>query len=136
MIGATRPFDLFHVTQFDGKGQVERRVHGFLELMWALIADVDLESEHLRWAGSSRFTLMAVARVLKLRKYKGKLHYLGNAGAEVRVASTDLGSLRFDHVRPGAVPGMARESPSYTCHGIAHAHAFTTTHSRLDYGRL
>jgi hypothetical protein len=41
--------------------------------MWALIADVDLESEKIRWAGPLRFILMAIIRVIHLRRYRGTL---------------------------------------------------------------
>eukprot|EP00729_Bicosta_minor_P026917 gene26917-1243_t len=47
-----------------------------LLFMWGLVADIDIESEKYRWAGSARFTMSGVGRILGLRKYKGKLTYL------------------------------------------------------------
>ena len=49
---------------------------GFLSLGWGLLADIDIESERLRVLGGARFTLWAAARVLTLRTYRGKIHYL------------------------------------------------------------
>ena len=97
-VGAERPFDLFALTIFGADGHsVQRRMFGFLELMWTLIADVDIESERFRWAGGARFTLMAIVRVLWLRRYNGRLHYLqGNAG--------DTKSPRFSHITPRNIP--------------------------------
>lgn len=53
-----------------------RKYYSFLTLSWAMIADVDIESECIRWLGESRFDLWAVLRVLTMRKYRGRLSYL------------------------------------------------------------
>ena len=39
----------------------------FLSVGWGLMADIDIESERLRMIGEARFTVWAVARVM--RKY-------------------------------------------------------------------
>eukprot|EP00158_Paraphelidium_tribonemae_P004698 Partr_v1_DN26918_c4_g1_i3_m7317 putative sphingosine kinase len=70
--GQQRPFDLF-AYRFAGSDKVE---FGFVEVMWAFIADVDIESESMRWAGPARFILMSIVRLIKLRQYRGKLRYL------------------------------------------------------------
>lgn len=66
-----KPLDLFAFKQL-ARNDLPIK-YGFLEVMWSLIADVDIESEKVRWAGSFRFTLWAIIRLFKLRKYKGKL---------------------------------------------------------------
>ncbi|KAI3633835.1 hypothetical protein MIR68_008167 [Amoeboaphelidium protococcarum] len=57
-----------------GTSQQQKRHYGFLEIMWTLVADIDIESDKIRWAGGLRFTLWAVMRILKLRKYSGSLY--------------------------------------------------------------
>lgn len=48
----------------------------FLTFSWAFIADVDIESEVLRWMGFLRNDVYAVWRLINLRSYKAKLSYL------------------------------------------------------------
>ena len=69
--GNSRPLDLLTVQQ-DG----EPMLWSHLLFMWGLVADIDIESERYRWAGSARFTFSGVGRILSLRKYKGKVTYL------------------------------------------------------------
>ncbi|KAI3645128.1 hypothetical protein MP228_011292 [Amoeboaphelidium protococcarum] len=57
-----------------GTSQQQKRHYGFLEIMWTLVADIDIESDKIRWAGGLRFTIWAVMRILKLRKYSGSLY--------------------------------------------------------------
>jgi hypothetical protein len=52
-------------------------IYSFLSISWCMIADVDLESEHLRWMGETRFTIWALLRIIKRRQYRAKLAYLG-----------------------------------------------------------
>ena len=40
-----------------------------------MIADVDIESEVVRGLGNLRFTIFALLRIAKLRKYRAKLWY-------------------------------------------------------------
>jgi sphingosine kinase len=51
-------------------------IYSFLSLEWALIADIDSESENYRFLGGLRFTVGAIKRVLKLRIYPGRLSFL------------------------------------------------------------
>ncbi|KAJ2545671.1 hypothetical protein GGF49_000180 [Coemansia sp. RSA 1853] len=48
----------------------------FLSLTWGLIGDIDIESERMRWAGSARLDLYGTLRLMNLRYYGGRLHYL------------------------------------------------------------
>ncbi|XP_037093838.1 sphingosine kinase 1-like [Pollicipes pollicipes] len=57
---------------------------GFLSLGWGLLADIDIESERLRVLGGARFSLWAAARVLTLRTYRGRIHYLSGQEEVVR----------------------------------------------------
>jgi len=49
---------------------------GFLAFTWGFIADVDLESEKIRFLGKYRTDVWAVWRILTLRKYGARFSYL------------------------------------------------------------
>ena len=49
----------------------------FLSLTWCIISDIDINSEVLRWMGSTRFTIYGVYRLMSVRHYQGKLQYNG-----------------------------------------------------------
>ena len=51
----------------------------FLSMAWAVIADCDINSEVIRWAGEPRFTLWGIYRVLNVKSYKGKLSLKGQS---------------------------------------------------------
>ncbi|KAJ1771482.1 hypothetical protein LPJ74_002302 [Coemansia sp. RSA 1843] len=67
----SRPLDIMSVTL--ASGVVE---HCFLSMTWGLVADIDIESERMRWAGSARLDLYGTIRLMNLRYYGGRLHYL------------------------------------------------------------
>eukprot|EP01102_Stenamoeba_stenopodia_P003410 TRINITY_DN1339_c0_g2_i1.p1 TRINITY_DN1339_c0_g2~~TRINITY_DN1339_c0_g2_i1.p1 ORF type:complete len:851 (+),score=161.70 TRINITY_DN1339_c0_g2_i1:301-2853(+) len=69
--GDKRPLDLYSIAQ---EGEPVR--WGFLQHSWAMLSDLDFESEKYRWMGEMRFTVQAVKRVAKVRKYEGRLCYL------------------------------------------------------------
>ncbi|KAF0691775.1 Aste57867_17046 [Aphanomyces stellatus] len=48
----------------------------FLSLSWAFMADVDSESEKYRFAGSQRFALAAVGKILSGKNWSGSFSYL------------------------------------------------------------
>jgi sphingosine kinase len=48
----------------------------FLTFSWGITADIDIESEAVRFLGSFRMDVWAVWRMLNLRKYKAKFSYL------------------------------------------------------------
>jgi sphingosine kinase len=48
----------------------------FLTFTWSIIADIDIESEAIRFMGALRMDLWAVWRVLNLRTYRAKFSYL------------------------------------------------------------
>lgn len=53
-----------------------RVYYSFLSFGWGLMADIDIESERLRFLGEPRFTVWSLYRALSLRKYHGTLSYL------------------------------------------------------------
>ena len=54
-----RPMDLVAIDTGSGK-----RLYSFLSVGWALISDVDIESEKYRSLGGARFTVGAFVRIL------------------------------------------------------------------------
>ena len=54
----------------------EKSYIGFLAFTWAYIADVDLESEKLRFLGKLRTDVWALWRIIALRKYSARFSYL------------------------------------------------------------
>ncbi|KAJ2711661.1 hypothetical protein H4R19_003141, partial [Coemansia spiralis] len=66
-----RPLDIMSATLASGEVK-----YWFLSATWALIADVDIESESIRWAGAARLDVYATMRLMSLRYYGGRLHYL------------------------------------------------------------
>ena len=59
-----------------------RPMHALLSLSWALVADIDIESEALRFLGAARFTVQALLRCMLLRRYRGTLLFQAPAGAQ------------------------------------------------------
>ncbi len=53
-----------------------RSYTSFLTFSWAYIADVDIESEVIRFMGFLRMDIWGALRVLTLRKYRAKFSYL------------------------------------------------------------
>lgn len=68
--GRVQPLDLAAVHCTGGSQRV-----AFLALSWAMISDIDIESEKLRCCGGFRFTLWTVWRLLRLRRYRGTVRY-------------------------------------------------------------
>ncbi|XP_022095454.1 sphingosine kinase 2-like isoform X2 [Acanthaster planci] len=68
--GGHRPMDLVSINT------KSHHIHSFLALTWGIIADIDIESERLRWMGKPRFTIGTIIRVLNLRRYRGILSFL------------------------------------------------------------
>ncbi|XP_033108012.1 sphingosine kinase 1-like isoform X2 [Anneissia japonica] len=51
-------------------------MYSFLCISWAMISDIDIESERFRSFGAVRFLLGAIVRTICLRRYQGRLSYL------------------------------------------------------------
>jgi sphingosine kinase len=52
----------------------------FLTFSWGYIADIDIESEAIRFMGFLRMDIWGAWRVLNLRKYRAKFSYLPPTG--------------------------------------------------------
>lgn len=75
--GQKKKMDIIKFTTLEGEN-----VYSLLSLSWGIWADVDLESEILRWLGEARFTAYAIIRLLKLRKYHAKLSFCFDVNEE------------------------------------------------------
>ena len=71
--GKTTRMDL---TEIEGE-YMKEKVYSFLAVFWGILADCDLNSEVLRWLGTSRFTIWGIYRVLCLRTYLGNVYFTG-----------------------------------------------------------
>lgn len=70
--GQPQPLDLTAVRNPHGD-----TMYSFLSTEWALIADVDVESEKLRALGGTRFTVTTIQHIFfKRREYEGEVWYL------------------------------------------------------------
>ena len=65
------------LTELEFEYQPEKKVYMFLSLSWGYIADVDINSEAIRWAGPVRMTLWGIYRLLSREYYNGKFTYNG-----------------------------------------------------------
>ncbi|KAG0042321.1 hypothetical protein BGZ83_000604 [Gryganskiella cystojenkinii] len=52
------------------------RLYAMLLFSWGMMADSDIESDKFRWLGSLRFEIAGFIRVLRLRRYPGKVYVL------------------------------------------------------------
>lgn len=59
------------------------RIYSFLTLEWAIVADVDLESEKYRFLGGLRFVVGAVNRIINLNVYHGRISFLPSSGTYI-----------------------------------------------------
>ena len=83
----------------------DERYTSFLTFSWAFIADVDIDSECIRFMGILRNDIWAVWRVLKLRTYKGTFSYLPVTDIDINTGSTDATSAGIDSFSAGADKG-------------------------------
>jgi len=74
--GQTQPLDVATAKQSNVK------FHLILMLAWGLVADVDIESERLRWMGALRLDVYTLMRICNLRKYTGHIYYVPAPGYE------------------------------------------------------
>ncbi|XP_027204200.2 sphingosine kinase 1-like [Dermatophagoides pteronyssinus] len=68
--GQPTPMDLVRITT------TNKVYYSFLSFGWGLMADIDIESERLRFLGEPRFTIWSIYRSLALKRYRGRLSYL------------------------------------------------------------
>ncbi|KAJ3207759.1 hypothetical protein HDU67_007261 [Dinochytrium kinnereticum] len=84
--GQTRSMDVLSITHHKSK-----TVHfTHLNVAWAYIADLDIESDNLRWIGREKTTICALIRLIWLRRYRAHLHVLPiDHEAPIRESSSD-----------------------------------------------
>lgn len=87
--GRISPMDLVHIQTS------EKDMYSFLSIGWGIMADIDIESERLRYLGEARFIVWSLIRTLGLRKYRGRLSYLPVAGIQTHKA-TDFSEWRLE----------------------------------------
>ncbi|KAI8872374.1 hypothetical protein GQ42DRAFT_161368 [Ramicandelaber brevisporus] len=75
--GRVSPLDIMVVTNAEGHHELCN-----LAIFWGLVADIDIESEKIRWAGFARNYLWAAIRVAALRRYHGRIHFLPTDSAK------------------------------------------------------
>lgn len=64
----------FNIVKYELNKEKEP-VYSFLSLEWAILADVDINSEFLRFLGVLRFELYAYWRNVFVKRYRGRLSY-------------------------------------------------------------
>eukprot|EP00741_Cyanophora_paradoxa_P018096 tig00021037_g17472.t1 len=81
--GKSRPMDVAAVLQEAAAGApLQRKAFSFLSLTWAIIADVDLGTENLRWMGELRNTVGGVKAILARTLYRGRISMYTGKGEE------------------------------------------------------
>ncbi|KAI9227929.1 MAG: ATP-NAD kinase-like domain-containing protein [Piptocephalis tieghemiana] len=83
--GRRHPMDMHLITHYPSGS----RYVSHLMFSWGLVADVDIESETYRWAGSARLNVGLAARLLNIRHYPGVLHYLTDDASEPEQSQED-----------------------------------------------
>ncbi|KAG0335127.1 Sphingosine kinase 1 [Podila humilis] len=69
--GETSKMDIFSLSQLD-----RPRIYSMLLFGWGITADADLESDRYRWLGALRFEIAGFVRMIRLRRYPGKVYVL------------------------------------------------------------
>ncbi|KAI3832924.1 hypothetical protein MKW98_025808 [Papaver atlanticum] len=73
--------------------QEKTRFFSVLMLAWGLVADIDIESEKYRWMGSARLDFYGLLRVIRLRKYNGRVSFVPAPGYETFGEKSNFHSL-------------------------------------------
>lgn len=73
--GNVKPLDLVKV-DVPSENQSDTTTDAFLSLTCGILADLDADSESVRWMGTARFTAAGIWRALALRIYDGEMYYL------------------------------------------------------------
>ncbi|XP_071720544.1 sphingosine kinase 1-like isoform X2 [Rutidosis leptorrhynchoides] len=81
--------------------------HATLAAIRGLIADIDIESEQYRWMGSARMDIYGLQRMIRLRKYNGRVSFVPAPGFENVVEPICLGveSIQPLQARVNGYPG-------------------------------
>jgi hypothetical protein len=114
--GRRKGLDLARVVSIAGPGGQLKIVPSFLAVEWALIADIDIESErYRRCCGSERFTISALQRICCLRRYRGRLSIMphdASADGSIGAAGPFSRDAFFGTASPTAlVPALSEPVP-------------------------
>ncbi len=90
--GKTLEMDLFCVIS---KGS---RIYSHMSIMWTFLADIDLGSDAFRALGTSRYTVVALLRVMRLRHYTGDLFFLESKGTGNPITTGDDGFVNLQYI--------------------------------------
>ncbi|KAF9128300.1 Sphingosine kinase 1 [Mortierella sp. GBA39] len=69
--GETSKLDIFSLSQLN-----RPRIYSMLSFSWGMMADADIESDNYRWLGPLRFDVAGFIRMVRLRRYPGKVYVL------------------------------------------------------------
>ncbi|KAJ3073977.1 Sphingosine kinase 2 [Podochytrium sp. JEL0797] len=108
----TRPMDLLSVTFHTS----QKVIYTHLNLAWAYIADVDIESDQFRSLGMIKVELSALNRLLRLRKYRARIGILPLADAP-KPARDHLDATLLDPVFREEEAIESAYGPKRTLHG-------------------
>jgi len=111
--GRTTRMDL---TEIDAEYQKDK-IYSFLSTFWGVLADCDINSEVIRWVGTSRFTLWGILRVFCIRQYLGSVYYTGQqiinkrdaAQLDEHLFSADLPEINEEPVRHEEDPSQYKD---------------------------
>lgn len=79
----------------------------FLALSWGMIADVDINSESMRWMGEARFTVSGISRVISKKLYRGRLSMLLAKPTSTSIGDTATGGKSSSSTGSEAQEGAA-----------------------------
>ncbi|KAJ2611774.1 Sphingosine kinase 1 [Coemansia sp. RSA 1365] len=129
----SRPIDIMSVMQASGRTE-----YCFLSVTWGLLADIDIESERMRWAGAARFDLYGTLRIMNMRFYGGRLHYLPMANDEEDDDVNDDGDMEEmgDAKNPWGTRDNKEEQRGDTPMDATDALAFKTTVMKESHGQM
>jgi hypothetical protein len=125
--GHTTMLDLSHY-------QTETKSYtSFLTFSWAMIADIDIESEAIRFLGILRNDVWAAWRVIRLRSYRAKFSYL-----PIDKSGTNVSLPQFQEVVPSNWVSFEADFILFWASHVSHAASNTlqSPKSSLDDGKF
>ena len=86
------------ITEITGEYE-SKKIYSFLCVLWAIMSDIDINSEVIRCCGANRFTVWGVYRVCCMRRYRGNFSCNGTRILNRQQESADDGRLLDDEQR-------------------------------------
>lgn len=75
--GRKTKMDLTEIDMEYQQNMPNKKVYMFLSVSYAIVADTDINSEFMRWAGESRFSIYGAYRIFNMRQYNAEFTYNG-----------------------------------------------------------